>query len=187
MCRKRKPAQQEQEIRRKRRIPPKSWTKTGNFISTWKLTRRGKDGERWFIDGVQVTQDPTTGKTIVMKNGPEGLYYRDYKNAEFPGFSWISQANYIAFQRVGKARCYVFRQEYTNEDGTSVTTAAIDSETQLPVLLDDDGYRTVYEFSPPPQVMPVVPEKVKVLLAPPVSSNAPVPRSMRKEAVTVGG
>lgn len=148
----------------------------------------GVKWEKWNVNGKQVTFNSATGKAVIANSGMDSLYYHDYTKMDFAGFDWISSSNYVAFQKFDKSKCFIFRQKVQLYDGTTgLQTAVIDSETQLPVLLDIDGCRSVYKFEAPPAVPLVVPEKVKALLKPePLPPNVPIPRSLRK-SMSKGG
>jgi|GEM_PF-2283888 len=144
-----------------------SITKSGSTYFEVEVDASGRKWEKWNVNGRQVTFEPGTGKSMVVYSGGGSFFYTDFSTTDFPNLSWISPENYIAFRQVGKVKCYIFRKEIapTEDDGKIVIlTAAVDSETQLPIVMDTDGQRSIYQFGPPPAAPLVIPEKVLSLL-----------------------
>lgn len=146
--------------------------KTGDIRQETTTFEGGKRAELWETQGLRMRKDPFSGK-ILLETGaerPEGL-------GDFPEFSWISKENFRESKSLKGRVCLMFeakvlrsiledpknawraKAEDFSEDAYVAATAAIDSETRLPALLQWEDQVRTYELRPSPTQKLVVPEE----------------------------
>ncbi len=149
-------------------------TRTGDIVReqiTWDDSR---NTEKWIYRKLlQVLEVEPGGKLVRLPASYLVSEYTDYSKSDFPGFHWIGKETYTSFREIGGRPCFIF----TAKAGTAPTRSAqerameriglpeelrgndepqydliavIDSETLLPVFLDDGIGRKNFRILPPP-------------------------------------
>jgi hypothetical protein len=116
-----------------------------------------------------------------------GVHREDYSKSDFPEFDWLSASNYARVESYNKIKCWCFQDKLTlgvspnslpmsqilEENAASsgakkhetmptstiFKRAWIDTETKLPVALDDGMKIQVFTFLPAPNEPPVMPAR----------------------------
>jgi len=94
----------------------------------------GSQTQTWFVNGYCI--EKTQGGGQIQVTPLSGA--ADSRNTDFPGFEWLSLANYSGLENKNGKRCYKFKAE-VKQTGQRVTVdylAYIDVKTKLPVSWD---------------------------------------------------
>lgn len=149
-------------------------TRTDDIIReqiTWENSRQT---EKWIYRKMLQVLEVEPGGTLVRLPASYLVSaYTDYSQSDFPGFEWISKENYTLSREIDGRPCFIF----TAKAGTAPTRSArdremdqlglpkelrnsgepqydliavIDSETLLPVFLDDGICRKNFRILPSP-------------------------------------
>lgn len=155
--------------------------KSGKTYWISEIDPSGRKWEKWNVDGRQVTFEPGTKQAIVRTSGSNGATYTNFSSSDFMGMDWISNQNYVDFKEIRGRKCYLFKENVKDPitGEISVLTAAVDSETQMPVFSAVDTSVTIYQFGPPPAVPLSVPQEVRTALTQQAEGLPPLPRIFR--------
>lgn len=148
----------------------KVMTKTGPITLRQTLDATGKTWNTWCIGLQQITLFPDSKQWVVQSPSPDPNIptpnYEDYSKSDFPGFEWISLANYVGLKDISGRKCITFKGMAILDGALKPTPvlAYTDLETRFPVALAAGTSMHVYEFQSPPQVPLVLPTLVQSLV-----------------------
>jgi len=95
-------------------IRQESVTKTGSLICEELLDDRGREFERWHVNGVQILiSSGATAPLVFPDSGGDDIYTPNFNTSDFAGLDWISEKNYSGVVKVMGRDCLVFRGEVT--------------------------------------------------------------------------
>jgi hypothetical protein len=156
--------------------------KSGKIYFISEVDPLGRKWEKWNVDGKQVTFEPGTNQAIVRTSGSNGTTYTNFSSSDFFGMDWVSDQNYVDFKNVRGRKCYLFREHVKDPLTGEITvlTAAVDSETQMPVFSAVDNIVTTYQFGPPLDAPLSIPQEVRAALAQQTQGLPPLPRMFRQ-------
>jgi len=155
-------------------------TRTGDLIREQTLWSGRKKTEKWiYRTSLAVEEDPATGKLFRVPAVSLVNDFGDYAKGNFSELAWISPEHYQGVRKVNERPCFIFTAARgqavgqlaaeLNPDipaelrGTATDdaklTAAIDSETLLPVFFNNGRVLKGYRILRPPDAPLVMPPK----------------------------
>jgi hypothetical protein len=155
-------------------------TRTGDLISEEISWSNGKKTEKWiYRTNLTVEEDPATGKLFRVSATSLLDDFGDYTKGAFSELAWIGPEHYQGVRQVNERPCYIFTAARGQAAGQLAAelspdipaelrgtatddaklTAAIDSETLLPVFFNNGRVLKGYRILRPPDAPLVMPPK----------------------------
>ena len=160
-------------------------TKTGQLRHLVTVEPDGSRSELWFNGDMEVVcLEGWKFPWITQARDPRNPFAMNFSKTDFPEFGWVSAKNYVGIQQLGGRECLVFGEclpiEEEEVESASATpgnsgavprarnmrssTAYIDRETRLPVMLVRNGDIVAFQFGPTPQAMLVFPANIRAAI-----------------------
>ena len=140
-------------------------TKTQAIIHERIMVHNQQPMEKWCVGELQYSILPGTkrylpfGRSSFTSGVIDPNLFTDYSKTDFPGFEWVSAKTYSTVKKIMNRDCIVFTEQ--GEGGKPSATACVDYQTRLPVVLKKGDQTMIYEFSPIPQTLLVLPPEVQ--------------------------
>jgi hypothetical protein len=152
--------------------------KTGDTREEIYVDATGEQTDKWIVDGLQANIDPHTQEASLTGAGSGGGAAAFDPKTDFSGFEWISRSNYTGVQTMEGIPCIVFHIDPSAGDAPTPSptpanpnapatipqsgdTAYIAYQGRLPVLLQQGGTTTLYQFQPAPSTPLTPPASVQ--------------------------
>jgi hypothetical protein len=140
--------------------------KSGSIRREITAAADGSKFEKWFVGVYQATLYPGDAQPKIELAGVNGRAgsFTDYSKSDFSGFTWLSKRKYIGMQIMEGYKCIVFHDgpaeiaASPSAQGANAgpppipptgTTAYIDVEKRLPILLEEDNVTTFFQWGYP--------------------------------------
>ena len=139
-------------------------------VTTW---QDGKKSEKWVLDGLQLREQPKTGRVLDVDAASYSTDFSDYRRSDFELAEWMNKEAFKGVKLLGTRPAYEFSigsdkrrptpreialksiQDDVSESTDSQPVAAsaeyvayLDAKSLLPIYIDDGEVVRIYSYGP---------------------------------------